>query len=166
MKLDDLKCINENIDLDIYLNFIDSVKKTMDHPEWLGDFTKEDLEKMLKEKTKIYMYYLNDDIVCSMMSIPSTQKALSKFEIDLDPSTVIDYGQMAVDIRYVGNGLQYQMLKELDEISISEGYEYAASTVHPDNIYCIRNFLKDDFEQVNQKEFKRGIRNIYLKKLK
>ncbi len=166
IKLSDLKCINENIDLNIYLDFIDSVKKTMEHPEWLGDFTKEDLEVMLKENTKIYMYYLNDNIVCTMMSIPSTPKALKKFEIDLDHNIVVDYGPMAVGKDYIGNGLQYQMLKELDEISIKDGYEYVAATIHPENIYSIRNLLKDDFKQTGQKEFKRGIRNIYLKKLK
>ena len=166
LKLDALKCVNNNIDLDIYLNFINYVKSTMEHPEWLGDFTKDDLETMLKEGTRIWMYYLDNEIVCSMMTIPSTQKSLDKFEIKLDYKIVVDYGQMAVNIKYVGNRLQYQMLKELEEYSKKEGYEYAASTIHPDNTYCINNFIKDNFELINYKEFKRGPRNIYLKKLK
>ena len=166
IQLDDLKCISKNIDLDVYLEFINYVKSTMEHPEWLGDFSKEDLQIMLKENTKIWIYYLNDEVVCSMMSIPSTKKTLDKFEINLDYEIVVDYGPMAVNPKYIGNKLQYQMLKELDDYSIKKGYEYVATTIHPDNVYSINNILKDDFELINQKEFKRGIRNIYLKKLK
>lgn len=46
MKLDDLKCIDDNIDLDKYIEYREYVKSNMQHPEWLGDFTKEDLEKI------------------------------------------------------------------------------------------------------------------------
>lgn len=83
--------------------------------------------------------------------------------MDLDYKDVVDYGQMFVNPKYVSNGLQYQMLKELDNYCIKLGYN-AIGTIHPDNIYSINNLLKDDFKLVGIKEFTRGIRNIYLKK--
>ena len=43
MILQELKCINKNIDLDEYIEFREMVKQNMEHPEWLGDFSKEDL---------------------------------------------------------------------------------------------------------------------------
>lgn len=165
MNLKELKCINENINLDEYINFRKYVKEHMEHPEWLGDFTKEDLEFMLKNNSKIWIYLINDEIVCSMMFIPSTKKALDKFEVDLDYEEVADYGPMMVNPKYVGNGLQLKMLKELDNYSINNGYKYVIATVHPDNLYSINNLLKDEFKLINQKEFKRGLRNIYLKNL-
>ena len=165
MELKDLHCIDCNINLDDYISFREDVKSHMEHPEWLGDFSKEDLEFMLNNNSKIWIYYLNDEPVCSMMIIPSREKDLKKFEIDLDFKEVIDYGPMFVNYKYVGNGLQYQMLRFIDEYSKKLGYNYAASTVHPDNNYCIKNILKDEFELVNTKEFTRGIRNIYLRKL-
>ena len=165
MELKDLHCIDCNINLDDYISFREDVKSHMEHPEWLGDFSKEDLEFMLNNNSKIWIYYLNDEPVCSMMIIPSREKDLKKFEIDLDFKEVIDYGPMFVNYKYVGNGLQYQMLRFIDEYSKKLGYNYAASTVHPDNNYCINNILKDEFELVNTKEFTRGIRNIYLRKL-
>lgn len=164
MKLSDLKCINNDIDLDKYIEFREYVKKHMEHPEWLGDFSKEDLINLLNNNSKIWVYYLDNIPVCSMMFIPSTEKDLTKFELDLNYKEVADYGPMFVNPKYVGNGLQYQMLKEIDNYSISLGYKYAASTIHPDNIYSINNLLKDNFEYISTKEFKRGIRNIYLKK--
>ena len=166
INLKDLKCIDENINLDEYITFREFVKKYMEHPEWLGDFTKEDLELMLKENSKIWIYYNDEDYVCSMMLIPSTEKDLKKFEIDKNFNDVVDYGPMFVNPKYVGNGLQFQMLKEIDEYCSKLGYKYAAGTIHPDNIYSINNLLKDNFEKINQKVLKRGIRNIYFKNLK
>lgn len=72
---------------------------------------------------------------------------------------------MFVNPKYVGNKLQYQMLNELDKYSIDKNYNFVVATIHPDNIYSINNFIKDNFKQTSTKEFKRGLRNIYVKKL-
>ena len=163
--INDLKNISENIDIDEYIEFRESIKKNMENPEWLGDFSKEDLIFLLNNKSKIWMYYKDFEPVCSMMLIPSDEKSLNKAEINLDYQVVASYGPMMVNPDFVGNGLQYQMLKEIDEYSKEIGFEYAETTVHPDNIYSINNLIKDDFKLVNTKTYKRGIRNIYLKKL-
>lgn len=163
--INDLKSISENIDIDEYIEFRESIKKNMENPEWLGDFSKEDLIFLLNNKSKIWMYYKDFEPVCSMMLIPSDEKSLNKAEINLDYQVVASYGPMMVNPDFVGNGLQYQMLKEIDKYSKEIGFEYAETTVHPDNIYSINNLIKDDFKLVNTKTYKRGIRNIYLKKL-
>lgn len=165
MKLKDLEVVNKDINIDEYIEFRKLVKQHMEHPEWLGDFSKDDLNIMLKEESIIWIYYLNIDPICSMMLIPSTEKDLRKFEIDLNYNEVADYGPMFVNPKYIGNKLQYQMLKELDDYCIQLGYKYAVATIHPDNIYSIKNLLKDDFKLIGKKEFTRGIRNIYIKKL-
>lgn len=164
MILQELKYINKNVNIDEYIKFRKLVKESMEYPDWLGDFTKEDLIKMQNNNSIIWIYYLDDDPVCSMMLIPSTEKALNKFEIEIDYKEVIDYGPMFVNPKYAGNGLQYQMLKELDNQCVKLGYKYAVGTIHPNNIYSINNLLKDDFELIGTKEFTRGIRNIYVKK--
>ena len=164
MKLEELKCCNENIDLDEYISFREMVKQHMEHPEWLGDFTREDLAELTNNQdAKIWIYYLNEEPVCSMMMIRSTWKSLGKFDLDLTPEEVIDYGPMFVNPKYWGNGLQYQMLLYLDDYCKKLDYGYAVGTIHPDNSYSIHNLLKDDFKIIGTKPFKRGIRNIYLK---
>ena len=165
MKLEDLKRIDDNIDLDKYIEYREYVKSNMQHPEWLGDLTKEDLEKLLSSGTKIWIYYLDNDFVCSMMSIPSSEKDMVKFDLNLDYKEVIDYGPMFVNHKYVGNKLQYQMLKYLDEYVTSKCYKTAIGTIHPDNIYSINNLIKDNFILTGSRNFKRGTRNIYVKKL-
>ena len=63
MKLSDLKLITENIDIDAYLNFYTVVRKNMEHPEWLGTFTKEEIIDILNDNGKIFIYYkeINQD---------------------------------------------------------------------------------------------------------
>lgn len=165
IKLEELECVDYDINLEEYVNFRELVKKNMTNPEWLGDFSIEDLEHLLANNSKIWMYYKDNEPVCSMMIIPSTQKDMDKFELGLNHMEVVDYGPMMVSPKYIGNRLQLQMLQKLDNYSKSKGYKYVVSTIHPDNTFSINNFLKDDFELSNQKEFKRGIRNIYTKKL-
>ena len=165
MELEGLICINENIDLNKYIEFREYIKTNMTYPEWLGDFSKKDLINLLNNGSKIWIYYLNNEPICSMMLILVNEKDISKFELDLDYREVADYGPMFVNPKYVGHGLQYQMLQTLDNYCISNKYKYAISTIHPDNIYSINNLIKDKFEYKNKKEFKRGTRNIYLKRL-
>lgn len=166
MKLYDLKCTNKNINIDKYIEFREMVKQNMEHPEWLGDFSKKDLINMLNNNSIIWVYSINNEPVCSMMLIPSTEKDINKFSLDLDYKVVADYGPMFVNPKYVGNSLQYQMLKELDSYCQSLEYKYAVGTIHPDNIYSINNLLKDDFKYIKQKEFARGTRNLYIKELR
>lgn len=165
MMLKELKCIDNNINIEEYINFREDVKSYMEYPEWLGDFTKEELIDMLSNNSKIWIYKDNNIDVSSCMIIPSTKKAINKFELDLDYKEVLDYGPMFVSKDYIGNSLQYQMLKELDKYAIEHNYKYAVATVHPDNIYSINNLLKDNFKLISTKDFKRGTRNIYLKQL-
>ena len=165
INLTNLKCVSENINLNKYIEFRDIVKSNMEHPEWLGDLTKEDLSNMLNCGSKIWIYYMNDEPVCSMMAIPATKKDLDKFELDLNFNEVMDYGPIMVNPKFLGNSLQYQMTNKLDIYSINKGCKYAVATIHPDNIYCLNNVEKMNFKFIREKEFSRGNRKIYLKEL-
>lgn len=164
IKIEDLKCISENIDLEEYINFREYVKDHMNNPEWLGDLSKENINNLLNNNSKIWIYYLNETPVCSMMFIPADQDSLNKFDLTINYKETAEYGPIMVNPKYVGNGLQTYMLKILQEYCIKSKYKYAISTIHPDNIYSINNFFKDNFKYVGTKTLKRGIRSIYLKK--
>ena len=163
--LNDLKCISENVDLDKYIEFRESVRARMEHPEWLGEIPKEGLQEMLDVGGKIWIYYDGDVPVCSIMFIPAGEDAKKYLEIDIDYKLMGDIGPVFVNFDYLGYGLQMQMLKMYDEYLKSIGYRYQMTTVHPDNIYCSRNMEKHGLVRMGQKEFKRGIRNIYYKEM-
>lgn len=163
MKLEDLELITKDkMNLNEYLDFINYVKKNMEHPEWLGDFT---IDELKNSDIDLWLYKEKNDIVCSMMSIKASEKSCEKLGIKKNYKEVIDYGQMAVSPKYLGNGLQLQMLKYFDQLFREKRIKYALTTIHPDNNFCIKNMLKDEFDMIGYKEFKRGPRNIYLKKL-
>jgi len=152
--------------LDTYYSFVENVKKKMEHPEWLGDFTKAELKKCLDNMSKIFIYESNGIIYASSMIIPAREKDLVKFGLEELPFTyVIDYGPEAVAEDVRGNGIQLHILEDMDQYARNLGYKYAVTTVHPDNKHCIRNMEKHGFTCIGTQEFSRGIRNIYKKDL-
>jgi hypothetical protein len=164
MVLEELKCLKNNeISIKEYVQIRDDVKKRMEHPEWLGDFTIEEIEEGMKSGTNLWLYYQGTEPICSTMCIPCTKRDVEKFEVDINYKDIIDYGPMFVCNNYRGNKLQSQMLSFLDDYYKNKGYKYVLATIHPDNSHSINNLLNDGFKLINQKEFKRGIRNIYIK---
>lgn len=160
----EVKQLNRN-DLDDYLILVEKVKDNMKYPEWLGDFSKEDLIQ-IAEDGKIYLWYDKGIPVCAALLIPSTKKDLDKFfSGELDYLKVIDFGPEMVHPNYVGNGLQKEMLKFLENESVKMGYEYAIGTIHPDNIYSCKSLECVGFQNIGMVTLKRGVRAVYRKRL-
>ncbi len=168
MELKDFKCVSENIDVDEYLVFYNYVRDNMEHPEWLGTFTKDEVEMFLNGEGKIFNYYDGDTIACSYFYMPTSNKSLLKHNINYDSSLVGSCGPIMVNPKYVGNGLQRQMIIVLDDYCRSLGKEYCYTRIHPDNIYCINNFVKSDYEflQTYTSPKDGEVRNDYIKVLK
>ena len=164
MKIEDLICkCDKSVDMDEYFKFRKKIKEGMPYPEWLRNRTNEEIISLLENNSKLWVYYLNDEIVCSMMLIPADKELLEKY--GLNSNDTISYGSMIVNPKYRGNGLQYQMLKVLDKCSKDLGYTLAIGTVHPDNIYSTNNIIKDKFVYIERRILKSGIRDVYLKLL-
>ncbi len=164
--LDEFECVSENIDLDYYIEFRESVRSKMERPEWLGEIPKEGLEGMLSIGGKIWMYYLGDVPVCTWMFIPAGEDAKEDLEIEgIDYNLMGDIGPVFVNFDYLGHGLMYQMLVKFDEYLKSIGYKYVMTTVHPENVFSSNNMVKNGMRKVSQKVFKRGPRDIYFKEL-
>ena len=47
MNIKDLVVVIDNINIDDYIYFRESVKANMEHPEWLGEIPKEGLQEMV-----------------------------------------------------------------------------------------------------------------------
>ena len=165
-----------DIELDIYLKFVEFTKGTMNHPEWLGEFTKGEYVKMLLHDASIYVWTFYENmnqiftdisqfVACGML-IPATKRNLTKFnQKDLDFKEVIDFGPQLVHPDYIGNGLQMDIIDYLELIAKGQGYKYCLSTIDPENVFSLRNFLKKDFEISSRVELKRGTRLVLVKKI-
>lgn len=165
MKINKFNCICENNDIDEYLEFHKYVKSNMKEPSWLGEFSLNDLKNILNNG-KLFNFYDNNTIVCSMLYIPSNSKTLKKHNLKYDENLVGACGPIMVNPKYVGNKFQKQMLELLDEYCKSIGKRYIFTKVHPDNIYSIDNFVSADYKFIETYKTSNGeLRNIYFKEI-
>lgn len=165
IKLENLTCIDNNINIDEYFNYYNYIRNSMKHPEWLSIIPKDEIIKILNNNGKIWIYYDDKNIACSVFYIPSNNKSLMKHNINYDEKIVGSCGPIMVSPEYVGNGLQRQMLKVLNKHCKNNNKQYIFTKVHPDNLPSINNFIKDDYKFIETYESIDGPRNVYLKKL-
>ena len=163
MKLFDLKEVSDNVNLDEYLYLYNYVRSNMEHPEWLGTFTKEEIGDILKNGGKIWMYYDKYIPVCSVFYIPVTNKSLRKHNIKYDEEITGSLGPIMVRKEYVGNGLQTAMMEVLDNYVRSIGKVHMFTKAHSDNIYSINNILKNGYKVIDKYENERGRMTAFIK---
>lgn len=166
MKINEFNCISENNDIDEYLAFYKYVKSNMKEPSWLGEFSLNELKNILNNEGKLFNFYDNNIIVCSMLYIPSNNKTLEKHNLKYDEKLVGSCGPIMVNPKYVGNKFQKQMLELLDKYCKSIGKRYIFTKVHPDNIYSINNFVSDGYKFVETYKTSSGEpRSVYFKEI-
>lgn len=164
MKLNDLKVISEDVPLDEYLYLYNYVRDNMEHKEWLGTFTKEEIKEILKIGGKIWLYYDKEIPVCSVFYIPVSNKSLRKHNILHDEKLTGSLGPIMVRHEYVGNGFQTAMQNVINKYAISVGKKYMFTKAHSDNIYSIKNILKDGYEVIDEYLNERGKMTAFVKK--
>ena len=163
MKLNDLKEVSNNVNLDEYLWLYNYVRDNMEHPEWLGTFTLEEIKEILSIGGKIWMYYDNNIPVCSIFYIPASNKSLRKHNIEYDEEVTGSLGPVMVRKEYVGNGLQKAMMNVLNEYVESIGKIHMFTKAHSDNIYSINNLLKNGYKVIHQYKNERGPMSAFIK---
>ena len=162
-KLNDLIEVSDNVNLDEYLSLYNYVRDNMEHPEWLGTFTLEEIKEILNIGGKIWMYYDKYIPVCSVFYIPTSNKSLRKHNIKYDESITGSLGPIMVRKEYVGNGLQTAMLEVLNNYIKSIGKLHMFTKAHSNNIYSIRNILKDGYKVIDKYENERGSMTAFIK---
>ena len=163
MSLNDFREVSNNVNLDEYLDLYKYVRDNMEHPEWLGTFTRKEIVDILNNGGKIWMYYDGDIPVCSIFYIPVSNKTLNKYGIPYDETIVGSLGPIMVSKEYVGNGLQTAMMEVFNNYLKCIGKLHVFTKAHSDNIYSINNILKDGYEIVCKYENERGLMTAFFK---
>lgn len=156
----------EEQDLNAYLDLEQEVKNNMIHPEWLGDFTKNDLQRLLKTGGHIYGGYLQDKLIAVGVLMPATKEGLEKLNLDiLDVQKAVFFGPQMVHPLYQGKGIQKEIISFLEKRAIQLDYQYVEVIVSPENEISIHNFISCNYEFHKTVELSRGTRNVYVKEL-
>ena len=163
--IENLKCVNENVNLDDYLKLYKYVRDNMEHPEWLGTFTRDEIIEILNVGGKIWLYYDNSNLVCSMFYIPSSKKSLVKHNVNYNEYFVGSLGPIMVSPDYVGHGYQIKMMNILDEYCRSINKKYIFTKVCSDNLYSLNNMLNDNYKVVDEYESERGMDTALIKEI-
>lgn len=165
VNFNELRCISNNVNLDDYLSLYKYVRDNMEHPEWLGTFKKNEIEDILLNGGKIWLYYDNENLVCSMFYIPVNQKTLDKRNIKFLEKDTGSLGPIMVCPDYVGNGFMLKMLDVFDNYIISIGKKYIFTKAHSHNLYSINNMYKDGYNLVDEYVSESGPMSVFFKKL-
>ena len=165
MDFNKLKCVSVNVNLNDYFKLYNYVRDNMEYPEWLGTFTKEEIKDILSEGGKIWLYYDNKHLVCSMLYIPSNQKTLDKRNANVKAEETGSLGPIMVSPDYVGNKFMLKMLNEFNNYCRSIGMKYIFTKAVSDNLYSVNNMYKDGYELIEEHDSERGKIKVFLKKL-
>lgn len=165
MKFENLKCVDEDVNLNDYLQLYDVVKKNLNNPNWLGTYEKIEIIDILSNGGKIWLYYDGNQAVCSMFYMPVNSIALKKHKVLLDESLTGSLGPIMVRPEYIGNGYQTKMMIELENYCKRIGKKYIFTKAHGDNIYSINNIVKNGYEMVDKYENERGNMCAFIKKI-
>ena len=109
------------------------------------------------------MYYDNDIPVCSVFYIPTSNRSLRKHNVEYDESITGSLGPIMVRKEYVGNGFQSAMMEVLNNYAKDIGMTHMFTKAHSDNIYSIRNILKDGYKVIHEYENERGPETAFVK---
>lgn len=82
----------------------------------------------------------------------------------LDLPLVAHMETVVVSRAYTGNGLMRRLLKAGEEKAASMGFRFLMATVHPDNLYSLRNFQCLGYEKIEEALKYGGLRRWILGK--
>lgn len=104
-------------------------------------------------------------IAIGMLYVPQCLEEDHFHDLDL-PGSYKSANQKLFLVRegYRGLGLQRQLIREVESIAIARGYNLLCTTVAPNNIFSINNFLKEGYVYAKtEMKYSGLVRNLYYK---
>lgn len=159
---------DENINIDIRLLEKDEVEEALEfqqgifdgmpRKEWFYLVTRDEFLRVMEGRGKVG-FLMDGDREMSIFSFSyGEDDLLEKYGLD-NKNVMIVHGVMVKE-EYRGRGLQRKMLKMAVGDAKKNEVDGVAATVHPDNIYSLRNFLSEGFEIMNKIKIYNGERYV------
>lgn len=155
-------------DIDMILVLQDRVHFVMKQKEWFAYTSRAELESAFECGSPAVAVMSGEKMIAFAYLIlnPDSSQSLCRFaDFDILPyfgsDCVLD--TVFVDPDFVGYGIQSLLIERLKRIAHENGKTSVWATVHPDNAFSSRNFIKSGFIKANSEPIEKygGIRDVY-----
>ncbi|MBQ6654973.1 MAG: GNAT family N-acetyltransferase [Erysipelotrichaceae bacterium] len=157
-------------ELDKILKLQEDCFSALDNPQWLRRNTVETFQLCLKRPNYCLGCFDGEKLAAlGIMQICNEDKENLGYQLDYPLERISEVGNMKlvlVDPAYRGNGLQKKLMDRCEKNARSKNIRVLATTVHPDNVFSVRNIEKCGYVYHSSHEKYGGlIRSLYYKNL-
>ena len=161
-------CFCKANDIDKILALQDKAHSAMKQKEWFAYTSRAELEAAFGRGYPAVAVICGEKMIAFaylILSPDSSQSLCQYADFDILPyfgsDCVLD--TVFVDPDFVGYGIQSLLIERLKRIAHENGKTSIWATVHPDNAFSSRNFIKSGFIKANSEPIEKhgGIRDVY-----
>lgn len=164
-------------DADAVFRLMQSVKETMECPEWYVTDTKEYVERHMDDHGMTFLAEVQDGTLAGYFIVDFPAVRLREEEdeendnlgkeLKMDEKNLALVAHMdsaAVDSRYRGCHLQHRLLQAAEQSLQNTPYEHYLCTIHPDNHASLHTMQRSGYVIVATKEKYQGLKRHVLYK--
>lgn len=164
--------INKNIDMVLAtiddLDNIKSFQKTiidnMPNKTFFTALTDHEFIYPIKNNGKVYLLYHNKELIGLFVLTTFPEKDILK-EYMLEDYDVSIFDSVMIKENYRGSNLQLQGMKILNNDAKKMNIKKIVATIHPENKYSLKNFIKDGYKIIKEINIHNGPRYIVMKNI-
>ena len=165
MKFDSLDLVI-NPNLNDYLQIVDCFRNTLEDPEWLSDYSINELIDLITNKgADILLFSKNSKPVCSTMLIPTCDLVKKKLDKKINSDNVIGFGSTFCLPEYDSKELDIKVIDYLAKSLKKANFNNILVYIHPDNKDYMKKIVEDNFIKVGPVDLEIGRRIIFMKKI-
>ena len=159
-----------NEELEKILQLQETCFAAINEPEWLRRNSRETVELCLKKPNYALGYFDGEKLAAiGILQICGQSEENLGHQLGYEGEKLNEVGNMKlvlVDPAYRGRRLQHQLMDRCEEYARQQRLKVLAATVHPDNVYSVRNVERCGYGFHSQHRKYGGlIRNLYYKNL-
>ncbi len=145
------------------MDFQAMIIEKMENKDFFTPLTKQEFVTPIKGRDNVYFLKYKNELIGLVVSTCDIPEVLSEYRIPSNNVMLIDSIMIKEDFR--GFGLQKQALSLLEKRARELDLEGLVATVHPKNIYSLRNFLEMNYSILHSAFLHGGERLVLVKRI-
>lgn len=136
----------------------------MPEQSWFSAVDREEYEHTLQHGFGLLCMVGDQIAAVCMCLLEETDYSHDIYEATEDIEKCADYSDTFVHPDYQGNGLQHILEQKMEELCKKAGKTILLGTVHPDNQYSYRNFIRSGYRKVARLKKYGGLDRFMMEK--